>query len=722
VDYWELHSRLTSARLDEVEGFYTRWRGRYVEDRLRNDWLLELGRRREWGALTNDFARFRMNDDREVSCYAILARHAVKGGDRAASTSTTSTTTPPSSNSTLAPAPTPSPSGSGATSTAGAAAASDTGTTASAAPTSATAEKSSSESSAPSSDTTASSAAATTASASNASVSSAPSAPNAATNTAPTAPTPVRPSASLKTEALAAWLEQRDADDGCHALADAMFDAKLFGADEGWTKVRLMIDLGRMRAARQAAGLIAPAHADTIAEIQKDAARYLNKHAHTKSRDAMELTAIALARLAGTDPDLATASLRGSAFGTLSPTLQAWTWAQIGEQAAQKLLPHALEHYKAAYALIDTNPKAAISLSDESLSWAVRAALRASDPARWSLVARSIAAMRPATAADSTWQYWLARAQLESAKPGAEGEPLRERARTTLRELATEPSFYGLLAAEDQGRGFTLPPKPEALSPAERAQAKRHTGLHSALAMMGIGLRDEGVREWNYSLRGMGERELLAAAQLACEREVWDRCINTSERTRSVIDIAQRYPTPFKRDLLAKAKEAGLDGAYVYGLIRQESRFITEARSHVGASGLMQLMPRTARWTAQRMGIANFKPQMVNEPAVNLALGTHYLKLVLDDLGGSQAMAAAAYNAGPGRPRRWREGATVEAAVWAENIPFNETRDYVKKVLSNAVVYSAVLGEPNAPTLKSRLGATIGPREAALPATRNDLP
>ena len=236
------------------------------------------------------------------------------------------------------------------------------------------------------------------------------------------------------------------------------------------------------------------------------------------------------------------------------------------------------------------------------------------------------------------------------------------------------------------------------------------------------------MREWNYTLRGLSERELLAAAQLACEREVWDRCINTSERTRAEIDVAQRFPTPYREQVVARAREAGLDPAVLFGLIRQESRFITDARSGVGASGLMQLMPATARWTAQKIGI-DFRPEMVNDPSVNLQLGAAYLKRVLDDFGGSLAMATAAYNAGPGRPRRWREGgATMEPAAWAECIPFNETRDYVKKVLSNSVDYAAVLAagnpSPSAPitSLKSRLGPAIGPRDAAAPNIDRDLP
>jgi soluble lytic murein transglycosylase len=172
--------------------------------------------------------------------------------------------------------------------------------------------------------------------------------------------------------------------------------------------------------------------------------------------------------------------------------------------------------------------------------------------------------------------------------------------------------------------------------------------------------------------------------------------------------------------VLRRSGDIGLDPAYVYGLIRQESRFIMDARSHVGAAGLMQVMPATARWTARKIGLNNFRPEQITEQEVNVQIGTGYLKLVLDDFGGSMPLAAAAYNAGPSRSRRWRNGPELEAAIWAENIPFAETRDYVKKVLSNTTNYAAILtGLPQ--SLKARLG-TVGPRSSSAAPENTDLP
>ncbi|MEN9416805.1 MAG: hypothetical protein RI988_425 [Pseudomonadota bacterium] len=605
VDYWEIGLRLTSTTVEEVEAFYTRWRGTYVEDRLRNDWLLELGRRRDWAAFARDFPRFRMNDDREVSCYALLVQHQA-GQDVTAA-------------------------------------------------------------------------------------------------------------------ARAAWFGQREADDGCQLLARTLLEDRRFEADDVWRRAQLAVEAGRLKAARAAVALLGPAEERAIGEVLDNPLRVLRQHREAASAAARQRLALAVMRAASLEPETVAALLAERLEDDLTPDLRAHAWAAVGRQAAFRLQPEAATYFARAMAA-HTKSGRATAFSDETLAWQVRAALRSpKDPARWTLVEDAIAAMPAEQQQDAAWVYWRARARMARAPAGAPGEEARAAARAALQGIADPLTFYGQLALEDLGGRPVLPANAAPPSPEELATAQAHPGLQRALRMIAIGLRPEGVREWNFSLRGMGERELLAAAQLACTREVWDRCINTSERTRTQLLIAQRYPTPFREEVTAAARAIGLDPALVYGLIRQESRFILDARSHVGASGLMQLMPATARWTARKVGL-DWKPELITDREVNLRLGTTYLKLVLDDFGGSLAMAAAAYNAGPSRPRRWREGAVVETAAWAEAIPFHETRDYVKKVLANATVYAAVLRPDSAPTLRSRLGGPIGPREAGTPAPDKDLP
>ena len=605
VDYWDLSSRLPELQVEDVEAFYTRWQGSYVEDRLRNDWLQELGRRRDWANLARDYPRFRMNDDREVSCWWLFTEH-LAGRD-----------------------------------------VTEAGRT--------------------------------------------------------------------------LWFAQRELDEGCNLLATAMVDSKRFSVDDVYRKARLSLEMQRPGVAKAAVGLLSNTAAREAAEAIDNPMRYL-KHGGG-SRQGQEMRVLALMRLAQSDADAAIGQM-DEGTRNLRAEQAAWVWAYIGRQAAFKLSVDATLSYQRALGLLRGADARAPGWSDETLAWGVRATLRGAPSARrWPQVLRLIDAMSPAELRDPAWTYWKARAlQAIAAGEGAEGEAQRDQARRLLEGLAGATNFYAKLAAEDLGRTATLPPAPAPLSAAEREAATNHPGLGRALLLVGLGLRDEARREWNYSLRGMADRELLAAARLACDRQDWQLCINTADRTKVEIDTSLRYPTPFADDIHQAAGAAGLDPALVFGLIRQETRFMPQLRSHVGASGLMQVMPATARWVAKKIGMDWRNPAMINDPVTNLKLGTAYLKLVLDDLGGSQPMAAAAYNAGPGRPRRWREGPVLEAAIWAENIPFNETRDYVKKVLSNAAIYGALLDHRKPPALRPRLGTGIGPRDAGAKSPDTELP
>jgi soluble lytic murein transglycosylase len=506
-------------------------------------------------------------------------------------------------------------------------------------------------------------------------------------------------------------------------MAAALVDAKVFNVADVWRKARLAMEVNRLRSARQAVTLIDVPSASGLQDLYENPSRYLLRKASTANRTQAELTTLALIRIASNDPEGAAAALNERWERALPADLAAWAWASAGKQAAQKLSPDAADFYQRADVLAAKNNNAS-EWPDDTHAWKLRAALRANNgEGRWPQVVQAANAMSSAEQSDAAWTYWKARGLNAMAKANPDAPDAAnslEQSRGLMSSLTGQFNFYGKLAADHLGKRVVLPPKPTPPTAEERANAVRHPGLSRALQLIAIGLRSEGVREWNFSLRGMSDRELLAAAQMACDREVWDRCINTSDRTKVEVDMEQRFPTPFRKEVTARAREIGLDPAYVYGLIRQESRFIMDARSSVGASGLMQIMPATARWTAKRIGL-DYTADLIADRDTNIKLGTSYLKLALDDFGGSQAMAAAAYNAGPSRPRRWREGPVLETAAWAENIPFTETRDYVKKVLSNSAYYSAILtGE--APNLKSRLGRPIGPRDPNAPVENKDLP
>jgi soluble lytic murein transglycosylase len=191
----------------------------------------------------------------------------------------------------------------------------------------------------------------------------------------------------------------------------------------------------------------------------------------------------------------------------------------------------------------------------------------------------------------------------------------------------------------------------------------------------------------------------------------YDRAIASANRTREEHSYAMRYLSPFGEQIRPAASLQSLDEAWVYGLMRQESRFVTDARSSAGASGLMQLMPATARWVADRIGLKHYRSSRVNDAETNLLLGTSYLRMVMERFDGHPLLASTGYNAGPGRARRWQAERPLEGAIYAETVPIAETRDYVKRVMSNTVYYSALFrGE--AQSIKRWLG-TVGPRSGA---------
>jgi soluble lytic murein transglycosylase len=346
-------------------------------------------------------------------------------------------------------------------------------------------------------------------------------------------------------------------------------------------------------------------------------------------------------------------------------------------------------------------------LDDAQLAWKVRAALRRG---HWKTVRSTIDRMPVDMRQEPAWTYWYGRSL------AAAGDEAGSRA--YFLRIAGQPEFYSQLASEELGYVPAIPEGTYLPTDEEVAAAGSVPGLQRALALIRLGMRTEGVREWLFTVRGLDDTRLIAAAELARRAEVYDRAIQAADRTERLHNFGLRYPVPYREVFQEYAKAQGLDEAWVFGLVRQESRFITEARSSAGAAGLMQIMPRTAKFVAQKIGLRNFRAKNVHDVEMNVNLGTGYMKLVLDQLG-HPVLASAAYNAGPGRARRWRDARPLEGAIYAETIPFAETRDYVKKVMANSVFYAALLDMPIVP-IKARLGI-IPAREAGESIEDDDL-
>ena len=594
VDYWELHLRLRQATQNDLDAFYARWPGTVVEERLREDWILERGKHRDMKVLLAELPRVVSFDDREVECYSLLLRQQA-GEDVAA-------------------------------------------------------------------------------------------------------------------RARELWFAQREADHGCAWLVESLFKANQLTSADLWARSRLAAEQGRRYVAQHAIALLRSVKAETVHQVFLQPGRYLSARRAQPSSDEAELTVLAIIRLSARQPQAAAAALSDARAAALPARSAAAAWAVLAKEAAIDGLPQALEWYqRAAAALGDASSE----LTAEALAWKVRAALRSQDaPQRWSAIIAAVDAMGRAQRSDPTWTYWKARAVNATAEPGPAGEAQRRAAKQLFESIAAELHFYGRLAAEELGLPKRLPDAPPALTETERAAAENHPSLSRGLALLALRLREEGLAEWGHGLRGMNDRSLRAAAQRACDAQVWNLCMSTSERTRVEIDLAQRFPTPFQVQIAAAAIESDIDAAQIYAVIRQESHFSVGGRSVAGASGLMQLMPQTAQWVASRYRIP-YRREMIAEPDTNVRIGARYFKLVLSDFDGSYALAAAAYNAGPSRPRRWRTVVVEDAIAWTEIIPIGETRDYVKNVLSNVAYYSAILGGGG--IAKMRLNEAMRPMNTAAP-------
>ena len=489
------------------------------------------------------------------------------------------------------------------------------------------------------------------------------------------------------------WFSGRDRPDSCTPMFDALAERSQLGPDDVWARIRLALEAGNAGVARRAAEYL-PAkeqpEARALSGIAVNPQAFLeHKNFNLKTRAGRETVMYAAHRLARTAPSQA-AQQWAKLGERFTDAERAYVWGLIAYQGAQRHDPNALAWYAKA-----------AELNDQQLAWKVRIALRAKS---WPDVLAAVDAMSPKEAQEPAWRYWKARA--------AKAQGRAAEAQALFMALATDFSFYGQLAAEELGdRGKTPAASYKPTRDEVQAMAKV-PGFQRALAFYRLNLRFEGNREWSWTIRNFDDKQLLAAAEFARRSEIYDRAINTADRTRELHDFSMRYLAPYRDVMKGYVSQQQLDEAWVYGLIRQESRFIADVKSSAGAAGLMQLMPATARWVAQKVGLKDFRggAQTVNVET-NLNLGTWYLKHVLDTLDNHPVLASAAYNAGPGRARAWRAAEPMDAAIYAESIPFNETRDYVKKVMSNANYYSQQFGQTLL-SLKERIGVIV-PRSRA---------
>lgn len=364
-----------------------------------------------------------------------------------------------------------------------------------------------------------------------------------------------------------------------------------------------------------------------------------------------------------------------------------YVFRKLGILAAQKHLPQALQWLSAV----------SVASDDETLRlWRVKAALRVRD---WETTSHFISALTEPEQQSSQWRYWRARVMEETGD--------EKGARNLYKTVARERGYYGFMAADRLEQEYSMQHESIEVTPEELTNMLSRPGVQAAHELYAIGDIVRARRQWNWLIKRMNNRELQIAAVVARHWGWHDRAIYTVTKSDHRDDLDIRFPVLYRDEVETNAERAGIDSSWIYGVMRQESAFISDAKSSAGALGLMQLMPRTGRQVGRRLKMRIRSNSAILNIKNNLLLGSSYLKSVLDRNNGSQVLATASYNAGPHRIKTWLpEENNLPADIWVETIPYNETRKYVKNVLGYTAVYDHRLGEQQTP-ISSRMPLVI---------------
>lgn len=496
------------------------------------------------------------------------------------------------------------------------------------------------------------------------------------------------------------WLVGHSQPEACDPIFDAWREAERLTPDLAWERFALAMEAGETGLARYLTRYLSTNDAPWAQrwlQLRRDPEGVAQLHwradLHPRAGAILEDT---LRRLARREPRQA---------------LAAWEAAEnrwgLPRQAALELrryiaLRLTLREMADALPHLETLPDHVFD--DQLRAWQTRAALSVQD---WQAVAESITRMSPEARTEVPWRYWHARA-LERL-----GD--QNTAHRLYAQVAQERNFYGFLAADRIQAPYRIGHRPLQISAARLQSVAEHPALQRALELHALGRIIQARREWYALQHALQGRDLLAAAQLAHGQGWHDRAIFAVARAGHYDDIDLRFPLVHAGLFQDKAGAQGIAPAWAMAVARQESAFMGDARSHAGALGLMQIMPATGRAMAPHVGLQLGHPFRLLEPEVNVSIGTYYLRRNLDRFGGHPMLSTAAYNAGAGRVDRWLpEDQPMAADIWAELIPYAETRKYVRRVLTYRVLYEVRLG--HTPTTLSSLLPPVAPAERLIQA------
>ncbi len=476
------------------------------------------------------------------------------------------------------------------------------------------------------------------------------------------------------------WLVGKSQHNACDALFERWEDAGQLTEALRWKRTKLAVENGNYSLAKFLVKSLPTlkAQGELLLDVAQKPQLLSQPERFSPATETMgDVVSIGLRRLARANPEQALGLLDSYARRmSFSAEEKVSIARQIGLTLAKRFDPRALK------VMAEYDPE----LRDDTVSeWRARLLLRLG---RWDDVYALTQRFPEELANTNRWRYWKARS-LELAKPQD------ERAVQLYQPVAGERDFYGFLSADRIQAPYKLNHQPLALDPKLVQKVRNTAGIRRAMEFHARGQIVDGRREWYHVSRLFSRDELVAQARLAYEMEWYFPAIRTISQAKYWDDLDIRFPMAHRSSLVNAAKAREIHPSWVFAITRQESAFMADARSHVGATGLMQLMPATAKETAKRFGIPLSSPQQVLNPNVNIQLGAAYLSQIYGQFNGNRVLASAAYNAGPGRVRQWLKNADhLPFDVWVENIPFDETRQYVQNVLTYSVIYGQKLNAP----------------------------
>jgi len=486
--------------------------------------------------------------------------------------------------------------------------------------------------------------------------------------------------------ALALWMIGKSQVKNCDPVFEYLEDKNVITADLLWQRIRLAMQQGNPSLAVYLAKKL-PEEDRAWVELWRDArnrpAQMLDSPRLKKdSPHAREIILYSVRHIASSDADLA-----HEKWSLLKPRYE-FSDEEIAELEKNMALSAAWQRNPRAHEWLVAVPESAV---DAKLrEWRIRTAVSIGN---WPAVVKHTAALPPDEALREEWRYWRA---LALEQTGQHGQALDGFA-----QLARERDYHGFLAADFMNWPYEMGNKPIEYEAADLEALGRQPGFIRARELYKAGLMIDARREWAYITQGLSTDELKLAAVLAEQWGWHDRAILTVAQTGDYSDLNLRFPMDYENEVRKIASNYKLDPAHVYAVIRQESAFDKDARSPAGALGLMQLMPKTGSLTAKKHNIPLASNSLLYEPDKNITIGSAYLKQVMEEYDGNIVLASAAYNAGPHRVKRWLpEDEEKPAARWIAMVPFNETRNYIQRILAYIAIYDWRMEEPATPIKK----------------------